>query len=235
MQGKTWRLTGSARILQRLGIETKVPLPGVGESMQDHHAIGMTYGVAASISGRTPYAAMPTAEDVFGDQKSAVAASTRAKLSEWAKALSEASSGAISPEAIEKRFRVQHDLIFKKNITVAELFPTNSGSAVFAQFWTSMPFSWGSVHLGAPNKINEPVIDPRLMFFDFDAKMLASVGRLSQKAYDTPPLSKLLTTNISPGYDQLPRNATDDQWATFIRNNGKLIYTAAAASDGMAR
>lgn len=218
-------LTETARILEKLGIEVKVPLPGVGESMQDHNAASLTYALKVNLTGRFPFATMPTAHDVFGNQTSAIAASTRAKLADWAKAASAANGGAISPKAFQKRFQVQHDLIFKKNVTIAELFPTNSGTSVLAQFWTTMAFSWGSVHLGAPDKIDEPVIDPKILFFDFDSQMLAGVGRLNQKAYTTAPLTDLVGTNISPGEDTLPLNATDDQWASFIRGNGKLAHS----------
>lgn len=210
---------GNPQILKKLGIATKVNLPGVGESMQDHPIIAMTYSLKGSISGRIPYATMPTAQDVFGNKTASIAASTSAKLSEWAKAVSASSGGAISPSAIEKRFRIQHDLIFNKNITIAELFPSSTGTGVLAQFWTSMPFSWGSVHLGSKDNINTPTITPNLLSTDFDGEILAAVGRLSQKGYSTPPLSDLITDNTSPGYSKLPLNASDEQWATFLREN----------------
>ncbi|KAF2678706.1 GMC oxidoreductase [Lentithecium fluviatile CBS 122367] len=212
---------GNPKILSKLGIKIKVKLPGVGESMQDHNIIAMTYALKSSLDGgRIPYATLPTAQDVFGNKTASLAASTSAKLAEWAKALSDLSDGAISPSAIEKRFRIQHDLIFKKNVTVGELFPTNTGTGILAQFWTSMPFSWGSVHLGSKDKFNEPSITPNLFSAtDFDLDMLAAVGRLSQKSFATPPLSDLIADNVSPGYSKLPLNASDDQWGTFLKGN----------------
>ncbi|KXX73018.1 Glucose oxidase [Madurella mycetomatis] len=210
---------GNPRILKKLGIKTKVNLPGVGESMQDHNGISMMYALNSNIEGRIPFATMPTAYDVWGNETSAIAASARAKLAEWAKVVSASTQGALSPAAIEKRFRVQHSLIFERNATIAELFPTSVGTQILAQFWTSMPFSWGSIHLGAAGKIDEPVIDPGLLTIDFDRDMVTSVGRLSQKAYSTAPLTELVATNISPGYDVLPLDASDDQWADFVTGN----------------
>lgn len=210
--------------MKKLGIDVKVNLPGVGESLLDHNIVGMTYNYASNDSldnGRIQFATMPTAQDVFGDKTASIAASSLAKLPEYAKALSATSDGAISASAIEKRFRIQHDLIFKKNVTVAELFPTNTGSNIFAQFWTSMPFSWGSVHLGSKDGIDEPVITPNIMATDFDVEMLTAVGRLSHKAFVTPPLSELIGDNTSPGYSILPLNASDKQWATYFKGNGK--------------
>ncbi|KAF2177137.1 GMC oxidoreductase [Zopfia rhizophila CBS 207.26] len=168
---------GNPKILNKLGIKIKVKLPGVGESMQDHDIIAMTYTLNGSTDGgRIPYANMPTAQDVFGNKTTSIAASTFTKLAEWAKAASISSGGAISPSAIEKRFRIQHDLIFNKNITVAELFPTNTGTGILAQFWTSMPFSWGSVHLGSRDNINEPAITPNLPVIYLDWRDLAQAS-----------------------------------------------------------
>jgi len=205
-------------ILKSLGIKTKVALPGVGESMQDHQSMSMRYSVNGTLSGKFLYATMPTARDVFGDRLASVAASTRAKLGQWARQTSALTGGAISALAIEQRYRVQHDLIFKKNSTVAELFPTAAGTTLVAQFWTSLPFSWGSVHLGHKDRIEEPVIDPRTAMFDFDVEMLAAVGKLNQKAYSTAPLSSVISA-----YDPaLPLGSTDEEWKTYVRNTGKF-------------
>lgn len=186
--------------------------------------MGTIYNTSANIEGRTTFAVMPTIHDVFGDKTSAFAKSTRSKLAAWAKGASKATGGAISPKALEKRFQVQHDLIFIKNMTVAELFPTNAGSAIAAQLWTSMPFSWGSIHLGAVDKIDEPIIDAGLMALDIDVEMSAGVARLSRNAYHSPPLSSLMAAEISPGEDVLPLNATDIQWAAFVRDTGKTTF-----------
>lgn len=207
------------RILKKLGIKTKLSLPGVGESLQDHNIVAMTYSLKQQFVGRIPYATMPTAHDLFGNKTASIASSSLTKIGEYAKQLSSTFDGAISADAIEKRFRVQHDLIFKKNVTVAELFPTNTGDGILAQFWTSMPFSWGNVHLGSRDGIESPVIVPNIMATDFDLKMLTVVGRLSQKAFATTPLSDLIADNLTPGYAALPLEASDDQWASFLKGN----------------
>ncbi|KAL5455889.1 hypothetical protein PMIN07_006901 [Paraphaeosphaeria minitans] len=210
---------GNPKILNKLGIKIKVKLPGVGESLQDHNIIAMTYSLKEKFLGRIPYATMPTAHDVFGNNTASIASSSLGKIKEYAKQLSTTFDGAISVNAIEKRFRVQHDLIFKKNVTVAELFPTNTGDGILAQFWTSMPFSWGNVHLGSKDAIESPVIVPNIMATDFDVDMLTAVGRLSQQAFATAPLSDLVADNLTPGYDTLPLDASDDQWASFLDGN----------------
>ncbi|KOS18115.1 Glucose oxidase [Escovopsis weberi] len=213
---------GNPRILSSLGIATKVSLPGVGESMQDHQSVVSVYSLKRPLAGKLPFSTMVTALDLFGGggPTASVAASTRAKLAQWAQQASAACGGAISAAAALRRFRVQHDLIFRRNATVAELFPTNAAgsSSVVAQYWTTMAFSWGSVHLSAaPGGVARPAIDPRTLAVGLDAEMLERVGRLSQRAYGTAPLGDLFADNTAPGYGVLPRNATDAQWAAFVR------------------
>lgn len=107
-------------------------------------------------------------------------------------------------------------------MTIAQLYPSNLANGLFAQFWTSLPFSLGSVHLASTEKINDPVITPNLLSTDFDIAMLAAVGRLSHKAYSTPPLSDLIAANTSPGYSTLPLDASDEQWAAYLKGTGEF-------------
>jgi choline dehydrogenase len=197
-------------ILKKLGIATKVALPGVGENMQDHNVAGMSYAPKSPISGHLPYSALPSAQDVFGNETASFAASTLAKSSNWARTASALSDRAISASTIEKRLRIQHNSIFTKNVTIAQLYLSNLASGLFSQFW---PFLLGSVHLALTDKINDHVITLNLLSRDFDIIMLAAVGRLSRKAYSAPPLSDLIVANTSLGYSTLPPDVSDEQWA----------------------
>jgi len=58
---------GNPRILSKLGIETRVDLPGVGENLQDQANLLMTLKTKANVSGYTPYAAWVSARDLFGN------------------------------------------------------------------------------------------------------------------------------------------------------------------------
>ncbi|KAJ4287125.1 hypothetical protein N0V88_007747 [Collariella sp. IMI 366227] len=112
---------GNPKILQSLSIPTKIPLPGVGESLQDHPALSMTYALSptAPITGRTPFAALPNIHDVFPNPAT-LATSTLAQLQEWAGAVSSHTNSAIPPEAVLTRFRVQHDLVLSEKVYATE-------------------------------------------------------------------------------------------------------------------
>jgi choline dehydrogenase len=162
---------------------------------------------------------MPTAHGVFGNNTASIASSSLLKIKEYVEQLSTTFDRAIPSDVIEKRFRVQHELIFKKKVTVAELFPTNTGDRILAQFWTSMPFSWRNVHLGPKDAIDDSVMVPNIMATGFDLDMLTAVGRLSQKAFATAPLHDLIADNLTPGYATVPLEAPDDHWASFVKSN----------------
>ncbi|KAF1970987.1 GMC oxidoreductase [Bimuria novae-zelandiae CBS 107.79] len=199
---------------EKLGVKVKSAMPGVGENMQDHNAMVIGYGTANTLVGDTPFATLVTAQDALGNKMPVLAASSRSQISTWAQAASTYTGGAIDAKTYEKRFQIQHDLIFKQNVTIAELFPTNLGSAIVSQLWTTHPFSWSSVHLKSLVSFDDPVIDPNIFSLQFDIDMLVAVARKEQKAYSTPPLSTFVAPN-----QVLPTNATDEQWTAYVQAN----------------
>lgn len=202
-------------ILEKFGIETRIDLPAVGEHLQDQPNVSLQYSSKINITGTAPYATFATAQDIFGNQTAAVAAATEASLSDWAKKISDANNG-INTSQVESIFRIQHDLIFKANITIAETLTSGGDNVLVSAFWLLLPFSRGSVHLSSAQEINNPLIDPKYFLIDFDLDLQTKIGRLSQNLWYTGPIDTVVVTNLVPGDTDLPRNATDTQWATFI-------------------
>ncbi|KAI0124825.1 glucose oxidase [Xylariales sp. AK1849] len=171
-------------ILDSLSIETK-------------EFCGNSYTSPTDFTGQLrPYAAFATAQDLFGDETTAVAASTTTNLSILARATSAASNGAINTEAPEARFRIQHDFLFNKNVTISESIIPNL-----------VPFSLGSTYLSA----------------EFDLNVLVRAGRLSSKLWHTKPLSDLIDSSADAS---LPRNATDAEWTSYIRKTVSTVWHA---------
>lgn len=212
-------------ILKKNGIETKIELFGVGEHLQEQPNTSLQYSSKINVTGTAPYATFVTAQDIFGDQTSVVAAATDSKLSEWAQKVSGINNGAINASQLENIFRIQHDLIFKRNITVAETLTSASANVLYSAFWLLLPFSRGSVHLKSTEDIDDPAIDPEYFLIDFDLTVQTAIGRLSQELWYTAPVNDLVISNLAPGDATLPRNATDDQWAAFIASTRKLILS----------
>lgn len=162
--------------------------------------------------------------DIFGKKVGAIERSTRASLSKWAQANVDASGNkALSVKAVTKLLEIQHDLLFKSKVTAAELITVAAtATGLYAsQFWVLMPFSRGSVHLGAADKINEPVIDLRLYLTEFDIALATEIGRLARNFWKSKPVNETVAGPIVPNSEQLSDDATDAQWDTFLRSDGE--------------
>lgn len=169
--------------------------------------------------------------DLFGSDVATVAEATRANLSIWAKATVEVSGGALKVKAVEKLLQVQHDLLFKENVTAAEIITVIApGGLLASNFWILLPFSRGSVHLGSADRINEPVINPRILQVGFDLNATIASGKFAQSFWLSEPMKDVVTAPRIPGSNVLPNNATDEQWESYVRGFSKLILSACGGS-----
>ncbi|RNJ57061.1 hypothetical protein D7B24_006453 [Verticillium nonalfalfae] len=210
---------GNPQILKALGIETKIDLPGVGENLleQPHHTLVYDGNLEESTNAFYTYL---TAENLFGDRLAAVEASSRARIPEFARASVNASGdGALNVTVIEKLFTIQHDLMFKKNATIAEILTIIAVGLQFSDYWILFPFSRGSVHLSSKESIDKPLFDPRLMLADFDVQTTVAAGRLAKKFWQSEPVAASVGGQVLPDAATLPDDATDAQWETWARNN----------------
>ncbi|KAI1182866.1 GMC oxidoreductase [Nemania serpens] len=207
---------GNPSLLTSLGIETKIDLPGVGEYLQEQPNTALVYSGAENVSGSAPYATFSTAQDLFGDETPSIRASTEAQIPAWAQQVAAASNGAVHAANIEKLFRVQHDLIFKQNVTIGETLTTTSAGFFLSAMWLLLPFSCGSVHLVSADAINAPAIDPKYFLIDFDLDVQIGLGRSAQRFWHTKPANDFIGVGVMPTDDELPLNATDEQWTSYI-------------------
>lgn len=222
-----------SRVLARLGIDTVVDLVGVGENLIEQPNTNLIFSGDLNVTGYPTYATFANADDVFGPDKASVAAATRANLTRWAASIAAASGDGLNATAIERVLRVQHDLMFEQNVTIAETITTASGALVVTPFWCLFPFSRGSVHLGAVDLVNSPVIDPRYFLVDFDMTMEIAIGKQAQAFFRSHPMQDHISLNVTadPGSDQ--------EWAEFIASTcayneriGSIPNTEAHAMPG---
>ncbi len=206
------------RILKSLGVKTQINLPGVGENLveQPSHFLLFSGDLPAAWSA---YHAYVTAADIFGANTAVIEAQTRARIPKYAKAVADASGpGSLNVCAVEKLLQTQHDLVFKHNATAAEILIAIAGGGILASnYWTLFPFSRGSVHLKSLDKVNEPLINPRIFLADFDLTTLTAAGRFVEKFWYSEPMKSRAGVMGPTG---LPNNATDEEWHTLLRNSG---------------
>ena len=219
---------GNPNLLESLGIDIVVDLPGVGENLidQTNHMQIFNSSLEPSNAG---FHIFVTAADLFGNDLPSIEASTRKNLPKWAKTIVEASTeGALDIRAVEKLLQIQHDLIFKKKVTLSEIMCAGvaQGDTTFfgSPYWNLLPFARGSVHLKSADAINDPVIDPRFFLIDFDLDATVATAKLVRKFWTSEPMGDSVSGEISPGSDVVPGDATDEEWAAFHRNTGTCTF-----------
>lgn len=201
------------RVLDSLGIDTIINLSGVGENLQEQPNSDIYFSGTLNVTGTDPYATYATfgtAEDIFGQNKSMIAASTHADLTRYAQLVASASNDGVNISALEQVFQVQHDLMFSKNVTIAETLTTYSSGYLFSAWWCLFPFSRGSVHLSSVDQIDQPVIDPRYFLADIDMTTEIAIGKQAQTFWRTNPMEQYVVANITAD------PTSDEEWAQYI-------------------
>ncbi|KAI0127401.1 GMC oxidoreductase [Xylariales sp. AK1849] len=227
---------GNPSVLESLGIETKIDLPGVGENMieQPLALVGYMADYGNTTGAVAPFGTFINAQDTFGNETASTAASTKASLADWAAQVSAANNGSINATALEAIYEVQHGLIFNKNVTTGEILTTPVSGYLVNVFWPLLPFSRGSVHLRSTDAIDDPAIDPKYLLAEFDLTMLTGLGRVAQSFFYQEPISDLVTGYVIPGDNVLPPNATNAQWKDLLEvqvtPNHHALATAAMMS-----
>lgn len=115
--------------------------------------------------------------------------------------------------------RVQHSLIFEHDIPIAETLLISALELGISQYWILFPFSRGCVHLSSDP--DEPLIDPKLFAIDFDVDVAIRMGRLAQEFWNTSPVNDFIEGQMLPSEEDLPTNATHQQWEDFVRSTSK--------------
>jgi hypothetical protein len=144
-------------------------------------------------------------------------------LPRWAEQVAAANNYAINASSLEYLFKVQADLL--KTVPNAEsIFETGHSlgqppsGLVASAFWLLMPFSRGSVHISSADPLAYPSINPNYFAVDYDLQTQVAIAKWTRKFWMSDPMSSL-AVEISPGYEVLPANATDEQYAEWVKTS----------------
>ncbi|KAK8161915.1 choline dehydrogenase [Phyllosticta citrichinensis] len=217
---------GNPRILSKYNISTRVSLPGVGENLIDQNNNGLTYPITTgqSYNGGAPVAAYPNVTDLFGNSTSTVASSILAALPSYADKLAAQNNNATSSAALLELLRVQHALLFESYVAAAEILHYPNGKTVGSEFWSTLPFSRGNVHIAADDWRTGPQINPNYFMLGYDAQSQAAVARYMRRLYATAPLNGLAGSESWPGTASVPADADDATWTRWLKSNYRSNY-----------
>ncbi|CAE6445439.1 unnamed protein product [Rhizoctonia solani] len=212
---------GDASKLSALGINTVVDLPTVGKNLQEQtmssfgaEGNGFDYGGALANAN-----AFPSLHHVFGSQTKSVISQIYANIPTWAQ--SQANSGG-SAAALEKVFRIQADLITKKNVPTTEIsFKTGYPDDLGINMWTLLPFSRGNVQINSTDPFAKPRITINYFSVDFDLQCQIAGARMARKILGGSPMSSISLGETIPGNDTVPDDGSggsDADWAKWIKS-----------------
>ncbi|OJD35545.1 glucose oxidase [Diplodia corticola] len=223
---------GNTQILSKAGIETKVSLPGVGEHLVDQINSGITFSKATSqtYTGAAGYAAYPNVTDVFGNSTSAFASSVLAALPAYASAISAQNNNCTSAQDMLSLLKLQHSLIFEAQVPVAEIVSWPEEKSFGSQYWSTLPFSRGNVHVTSSNPSTAAKINPNYFMLEYDLDSQVAIARWMRKLFAAAPLADVAGAETWPGTKAVAANAGDAAWSKWLkqtyRGNYHVLSTA---------
>ncbi|KAF9639798.1 putative glucose oxidase protein [Lasiodiplodia theobromae] len=224
---------GNTQILSKANIETKVSLPGVGEHLIDQTNNGLTFSKVASeqYTGVSGYASYPNVTDVFGNSTSAFASSVLAALPAYASAISAQNNNCTSTEDMLSLLQLQHSLIFDAQVPVAEVITWPTEKSFGTQYWSTLPFARGNIHVTSSDPSTVARINPNYFMLAYDLDSQVQVARWMRKLFSTAPLADVVGAETWPGTKTVASNASNAAWSKWLkqnyRGNHHVLSTAA--------
>lgn len=214
---------GNPDILRKYDIPVKVNISTVGENLQDQTNNALSYAGKGVWIGIPTFSALPSVDQIYGENVSAVASSIKSSLADYAKTVSNASNGAVQEANLRTAFQVQHDLLFKSKVPFAELTFVPIGPSFSTEYWPLLPFSRGSIHIQSADASHPAAINPNYFMFGQDLSAQADVARFIRKLFNTAPLSGLVGKEFAPGLEAIPGNSSHSAWESWVKSKCKYI------------
>ncbi|KAI0316393.1 GMC oxidoreductase [Amylostereum chailletii] len=238
---------GNATLLSSIGVEPKVDLPSVGENVQEHTFIGMSWELKEPEKFKT---VDPLREDGVAERELQLYEQGSGLFTVGLAGIHMNSLESISPRAAEI-----HASIPTKSATpgVTEQYAEqkkfiDAGGAnveiiCFPGFLSfpkppepgkkyislcpalNHPFSRGSIHATSKDALIQPAIDPRYFEQDVDLQTFVEAVKFHRKLVKTEPLKDIVAKEVNPG----PSIQSDAEIATWIKKCISTTYHTAGS------
>ncbi|KAE8830495.1 hypothetical protein PTNB85_07082 [Pyrenophora teres f. teres] len=230
---------GNPAILEPLGIKAVNPLHSVGSNLPDQPQNGMAFSSSKNWTGYPTFVTYLTASDLFGADLPALTAEVRSNISAYAATIiADYAPNTVSLCTQEQLLTHQVDLIFDANspVPLVELLWAPIENQIIAQLWNLLPLSRGSIHINTSDATLSPRIDPNFLQLPIDAYVQAAAAIRIREYMATSPLADIITGELSPGLDAVPKDAgwRDEAWNSWIKQglngNSHPVSTCAMMS-----
>lgn len=239
---------GQKDILEKAGIEPKIDLPGVGESLQDHLRIQTTYELQPNITGLDVLRYNQTraaieldlwqqgqtslyqyAGSCYGFLKWVQAAGNNTPLLDLARSSADPSNAVdrmkLSFLSDPTSRAPDLQVVFGDGYIGTRGYPANTTSGYGKNYATLLagvmhPLARGSVHISSANASAAPIIDPKYISNAFDLEAAKAAAKYLRKMGTTSPFKELWVKEYDPGFD----TQTDEEWEAYVRENVSTFY-----------
>jgi choline dehydrogenase-like flavoprotein len=185
---------------------------------------GLQYDSKTSYNMSADYVSYPSAAQLFPNH-TAVGIELLHKLPAYAAQVASANGNITKAHDLQRFFKIQWDLIFKAGIPVAEILLEPSGTTYDTEYWGSVPFSRGSIHLSSADPTAAAIIDPKYFMLDFDLHAQVEAARFIREIFKTKPFADMAGAETSPGFSTVAATAGDNGWSDFIKNNCMFLFS----------
>ncbi|CAG8191009.1 unnamed protein product [Penicillium olsonii] len=209
---------GNSDRLNQHDISLKVNISSVGENLQDQANNGLSYEGKEFWLGLPTFSALPSAEQIYGNELSDFASTVSESLGDYARNVSIASNGAVEEANVLDALQMQYDLIFESHVPFAEIVLLPIGHSFSSEYWQLLPFSRGRIHIQSSDASQPPAINPSYFMFQPDLKAQVDVAQFIRKAFSTAPLNRLVGEEFAPGVEHVPEDAPDAVWESWVKS-----------------
>ncbi|QRW13145.1 GMC oxidoreductase [Ceratobasidium sp. AG-Ba] len=238
---------GNATLLQSLGIRPLINLPGVGENLQDHPGISVSYELKPGtttfdiLRNNATFAAEAQAQ--YNTTHDGIYAATNTILSfvdletinnktnlaamrkQLEQEIKVGNPSKLQTEqyAIQKSWLDQKlghvELIFSPSYITAGV-PKANTSYLGMYMIVQHPFSRGSVHIKSSDPSARPTYDPNYFSKTIDQDTLVEALKFSLKVSQTEPLASLIVGRQDPAPDLI----TDTQLLDYVKAYARTVH-----------
>jgi len=197
---------GPADELRSVGVDIVHELPGVGQNLQDHLGAYMRWEIHQPVSlyGSSPEQ-LSAMQKQYAEQRTGFFTSNIAEAGAF-----------LRTDSSQKLPNIQCFFLpyLLTDAPVESSQPNAHGISL--AFYVNRPASRGRISLASADPLDQPIIDPNYLSEPDDVCEFAAGFRSLRKVFASPPVSKLISKELSPG----DGCDSDQALAAYLRDRG---------------